>query len=290
MPPAAGSSYLAVGLTSSEWLVQVTECKGLAEIGIALAWGYHAGFLDLKRNRAGPSQPAGASHRMRGLFPLPVEVPCSDCSASFLTGPSLLDRGSTFFSIAARECWLAVVSAALNAFYGCELSPPGVRAGKVHSAVRENLLSDRFLKGDKLFDLCFKEVAAEVKEKRISNSGEEISQPHPLSVDQIIQSWPPLGHGGSVPLLPFVVGSTKHRLTNPLESLFKKSARGSAPCQAKVHIKGGQALDVFKLLCARGITQWVPAKLVFSDSRGIYLNCLFGAEKPGKMILRGSRF
>lgn len=226
--------------------MQVTECKGLAEIGIALAWGYHAGFLDLKRNRAGPSQPAGASHRMRGLFPLPVEVPCSDCSASFLTGPSLLDRGSTFFSIAARECWLAVVSAALNAFYGCELSPPGVRAGKVHSAVRENLLSDRFLKGDKLFDLCFKEVAAEVKEKRISNSGEEISQPHPLSVDQIIQSWPPLGHGGSVPLLPFCGGQHEAPVDQPAGISIQKVRAGECAMSGKGAHQGGPGSGCFQ--------------------------------------------
>ena len=156
----------------------------------------------------------------------------------------------------------------------------------MHKAVHENLLSriDRFLKGDQLFGFSLKDVAAEVREKRLGYCGEEISQPHPLTVSQIIRSLPPQGHGASVPLLPFLVGHTKHLLANLLDSLVEESLRGGAPCQAKVHIRGGEALSVFRLLCERGITQWVPANAAFSDWRGTYLNGLFGVEKPGKLI------
>ena len=284
--PAAGLADTAVGVTPSDWLGQLTNCKDLSEVGIALAWGHNAGFLSLKEDRARPPRPAKAQTRLRGLFPLPVAVPLS---VSSLDCPSFLDRTSSVFPSAARESWLAVVSAALNSFYGCDFSPSADRVGKVHRAVRENLLSriDRFLRGDQLFGFSFNEVAAEVREKRLGYCGEEISQPHPLTVSQIIHSLPPQGHGASVPLLPFLVGHTKHLLANPLDSLVEESLRGGSPCQAKVHIRGGEALSVFRLLCERGVTQWVPANAAFSDRRGTYLNGLFGVEKPGKLTGSG---
>lgn len=61
-----------------------------------------------------------------------------------------------------------------------------------------------------------------------------------------------------------------------------ESERGAAPCQAKVHIRAGEALSVFNLLCERGITKWVPSTTAFSDSHGTYLNGLFGVIKPGR--------
>lgn len=141
---------------------------------------------------------------------------------------------------------------------------------------------ERFLKRDTVFGVLFEEVKKEVKEKKVSYTGEEVSQPLPLSVDQIVGGLPPRGHGASVPVEPFVVGRTKYLLEHPLESLRCFSERVDTPCQARVHIKAGESLAVFKLLEDRGIISWVPANTAFTDERGTYLNGLFGVIKQGR--------
>eukprot|EP00435_Cladocopium_sp_Y103_P043034 s872_g12.t1 len=121
----AGLGDRATGLTREKWLVRLSSCKNLSEIGMTLAWGLNAGFLCLERNLARPSQPAGVKTRLRGLFPLPVLIPEVIRNGGC---PIVFDRGSPGFSKVATECWLAVVCSALNAFYGCNSTPPGARA------------------------------------------------------------------------------------------------------------------------------------------------------------------
>ena len=90
-----------------------------------------------------------------------------------------------------------------------------------------------------------------------------------------------------MPVEPFVVGRTKFLLEHPLECLRDSSERADTPCQARVHIKAGESLAVFKLLEDRGIVEWVPASTAFSDDRGTYLNGLFGVVKQGRFTAEG---
>ena len=105
-----------------------------------------------------------------------------------------------------------------------------------------------FLEGEKHHNLNFDEVVFDLRNKRISYTGEEISQPHALTCEQIIGGLPSVGHGASIPVLPFLKGRTKHRMENPLESLLEASERGSPPATAQVHIKKGEELSVLSLL------------------------------------------
>lgn len=105
----------------------------------------------------------------------------------------------------------------------------------------------RFLGDKPLLRVNFVDVVEDLKSKKVSYSGEEVLQPHALSVKQIEKGLPPPGHGGSVPLLPFLHGRTRFLMENPNESLLEEHNRGQAPVNAKVHIKKGQELDVFKL-------------------------------------------
>ena len=268
------------------WVGHLTACSSLSELGIALAWGLNAGFLPLKQGKARPTRPAGSRDRACGLFPLPVEMPTK---MSTLDCGSLLDRGNPDFSMLAVECWRTVSCAALNAYYGCSFSLTSVRARKIHSAVRASMSHriERFLKHDCCFNFSFDDVVRDLKMKRISYTGEEVSQPLPLSISQIVDGLPPQGHGASVPVEPFVVGRTKYLLEHPMENLLDPSERGSAACQAKVHIKPGECLGVFKLLKERGIIDWVPSDVAFSDEFGTYLNGLFGVVKQGRYTKTG---
>lgn len=232
------------------------------------------------------STTGGSRDRTRGLFPLPVEIPAEISSLDCL---SFLDKSNPAFSKLSVECWRCVSCAALNTYYGCSFSLTGVRAGKIHGAVRRNMVQriERFLKHDSQFGFSFEEVVKDLHEKRISCTGEEVTQPLPLTVNSIIDGLPPRGHGASVPIEPYVTGRTKYLLENPLESLLDPSERGTASCQAKVHVRPGKSLEVFKLLEDRGIISWVPSEVAITDSRGTYLNGLLGVVKQGKFTSSG---
>ena len=102
-------------------------------------------------------------------------------------------------------------------------------AGKVHEAVVCSLRDriSRFLAGDQVVPFSFEDAVKDLKEKRLSYTGEEIQQPHAVSCEQITQGLPPPGHGGSIPLLPFLKGRTRYLMENPLESLLAEKDRSS---------------------------------------------------------------
>lgn len=126
------------------------------------------------------------------------------------------------------------------------------------------------------------ETVEELKSKKLSYSGEEIAQPHALTPEQILKGLPPVGHGGSIPITPFLKGRTRFLLEQPEESLLPEKDRGCAPPTARVHISKGKELQVFKLLEERGIIGWLPDEQVFRDKRGQYLSGMFGVIKQGK--------
>ena len=71
---------------------------------------------------------------------------------------------------------------------------------EVHKAALAGLRSkiQRFLIGEVPSKLGFSDVIEEIKTKRVSYTGEEISQPLALSMEQIEKGLPPAQHGGSV--------------------------------------------------------------------------------------------
>lgn len=258
-----------------EWLREVMASNDLISMGIRLAWGLTAGFLFPSENRAGPTQTPGGVRRC--LFPLPVLVPEDLCWDGAGSEPCAR------FACAV-SCWVALGCAALNLLYGFPNVGAKRKPGKVHRAVLGELQNkvERFLRGET--PVCFKidDVVNEPKERKVSYSGEEILQPHPLTAEQIMKGLPPPGHGGSISVIPFLKGYTKFLMEHPLESLLAVEERGSTPVSAKVHIVKGQELEVFNLLFQRGIIKWIPSEQAFSDEIGTYLNGLFGVIKPGK--------
>ena len=256
---------------------RMAKASSVAECGIHLAWGLGTGLISFDGPSAEPSRAAGRT-RSGGLFPLPVNLP-SEARTRLVPLAA-----STRFDFAV-ECWLGVTCAAINRLYGCRRAVTARRPGKVHRAALGALEGKirRFLEGEpSTYPFKFSEVIGEIKERKISYTGEEIAQPFPLSRNQIEKSLPPVGHGGSVPLLPFVKGRTRFLLENPLEILVPPEDRDSIPCQARVHIKKGEELSVFALLHQRGVIEWVPDSTPFETSKGPVLNGIFGVVKAGK--------
>lgn len=99
-----------------------------------------------------------------------------------------------------------------------------------------------------------------------------------LSLSQISKSLPPEGHGGSVDLVPLLVGRSRFLLQNPQLSFLNENEKELGPNTAKVHIVAGEALPVWELLRARGVIEWLPLEEVHTDNSGHYLSGLFGVE------------
>lgn len=259
------------------WLAELEKCSTMTSMGTMLAWGLINGFAKELSSSAEPLRPPKRKPRTGELFPLPVMPPRME---EFLDNDAPADK---LLSLAVRS-WVAVCCAATNVLYGCTTQGFSRQPGKVHTAALEDMADKigRFLTGDSTPEVGFDEVIKDLKNKKVSYSGEEISQPFPLSCSQIIKGLPPVGHGGSIQVLPFLQGRTKFLMENPLESLLPPSERGGSPVTAKVHIKRGEEQAVFDLLCERGVICWVPEETAFSDVRGTYLSGLFGVTKPNK--------
>eukprot|EP00435_Cladocopium_sp_Y103_P028366 s1320_g7.t1 len=269
-------------LDHNAWTARLAQCSNLKELGIELAWGLHCSFLLFSQSRAGLPRSVHGAKSSAGLFPLPVRFPEGFSNAAHQAG----SRIDFQFSI---SCWLAVACAALNAYYGCAEPVTSRVGGKVHdcalSALRVKI--ERFLSSETPHLSCFSQVCQELSEKRVSYTGEEISQPHPLTVDQILKSLPPVGHGGAIQVLPFLKGRTKFLVEHPLESLIPLRDRAGVSMSAKVHIAHGQELQVFQLLEQRGVINWVTDETIYRDSSGQLLNGLFGVVKPSKFTPAG---
>ena len=264
------------------WLFNLGQVDNLKQFGILLAWGVREGFSLLSLPSAGPQQLAGRKAHSGELFPLPVIWP-SDFSRTWRDNYASC---SLDFSV---ECWVACTAIALNDLYGCSAHLTERRPGKVHAAALGNLRDKvkRFLLGEGSRDFSFEQVVADLKEKRVSYTGEEVSRPICLTAEQIQQSLPPRGHGGSIPVTRFLRGRTKHLMENPLESLLPLRERNTGPMQAKVHIEKGAEMAVFELLDERGVITWLPESEVFRDETGECLNGLFGVVKQGKTTPAG---
>ena len=274
--PSAPQSY-------EGWLSFLAQAGSLRQLGISLAWGCKAGHSLLRWESAGPKHPSVSGSHSGGMFPLPVIWP-EDFSRVWA------DRYTAHCTDFAAKCWLGCACVALNVYYGSGRDGSGRKPGKVHRRALE-VLEDkikRFLKGETLGTVSFLQVVEDLKLKRVSYTGEETSQPLPLSAEQIEKALPPVGHGGCIAATDFLVGRTRFLLENPQENLLPLRERGVGPMQAKVHIKKGEELPVFKLLESRGVTTWIPIEKVYSDSQGECLNGLFGVTKPGKFSQSGS--
>ena len=265
------------------WISSLAEVSSLRQLGIMLAWGCRAGHSPVMGSGAGPAQPPVSRKGSGGLFPLPVCWP-DDFSGLWR------EKYATHCTDFAAECWLGCACVALNAYYGCGHKDPVRKPGKVHERALEALKDKigRFLQGDVSNGVSFLGVVADLIEKRVSYTGEEVSQPFPLSAEQIEKSLPPIGHGGCIDATDFLVGRAKFLLENPQECLLPLRDREAGSMQAKVHIKKGEELLVFKLLESRGVTSWIEAEEVFSDDMGECLNGLFGVVKPGKFCHSGA--
>ena len=218
-----------------------------------------------------------AFFRGRGIFPLPVNF--SPVSSHLVDGEA-----------PGVQAWLALVCLALNHLSGFKKPAPRERTGQQVKKVLE-VLSNRIQRFLSLFRKPLvinpNEAWEDVKRKKINYDGEEFTEPVEISYEQILKSLPPSGHGGSVELLPLLVGQARHLIANPQDVMLGKDDREEGPNTARVHIREGETLKVWNLLVERNIVEWIPLSSVHCDHQGVFLSGLFGVEKPGRFAENG---
>ena len=271
---------------SSDWYWRRAICSApdLQQLGPRLLWGFSRGYvfegLNLLGDFAKPFATSVASKLSPGVFPLP-------CDFSAM-GSWKWPQGD-FEHLQCVESWLLLVAAGLNSLHGIKPPFPKRRGG---NSVKQCLLSlrdrvERFLKQGVPKPLTSEDVWNEVSSKRVSYGGEEIAVAQVLTLEQILPSLPPLGHGGSVELAPLLEGRTRFLIENPHEVVLGKGTPKTARNTAKVHLCPGEESQIFRLLFERGVIDFVPEDKVYSDSDGKYLSGLFGVPKPGKFSPSG---
>ena len=261
---------------------ELTAFSRPEDLGLQLVEGLHHGItpkgmeclLEMVKHNAS----LDASSRYRGVFPLPVDW-------------NLLSSVENPRAAPGVQAWRQLICHALNSLSGCKKIAPKSRSGPQVTRVLKNL-EKRIEKFFTLFSKPCEPLSAEavwedVTSKKVSYSGEELAEPVLLSKNQILKSLPPLGHGGSVDLIPFLEGKTRHLLLNPKEVLLGAGERIPGSNRARVHIAPGEGLSVWKLLEERGVIDWLPLEDVHVDAGGPFLSGLFGVPKPGKFTESG---
>ena len=268
-----------VVLDQQAWRECLMSAGDLAQFGASLGWGLARGFVahgfDLVLSLVKPVATQVAFNKMKGLFPLPVDL------SSVFTGEW---PAGGFSADQCARAWTCLAAAALNHLHGEKPPYPKRRGGVSVKKAMEVLESRvaRFLSQKIDAPLKVSDVWSELNEKSVSYSGEEVAVACPLTVEQVIPSLPPQGHGGSVDLAPLLVGRTRFLIEHPEQVLLKSERIKPGKNTSKVHVVAGHEKDLFMLLFRRGVIDFIPEGDVHSDSSGPYLSGLFGVPKPGK--------
>lgn len=261
------------------WQEALVNSPDLAQFGGRLAWGMSRGFcyngFDFLKHHVKPIATPVASKTTSGLFPLPV-----DFSGMIATQWPLGD----FSRESCVDSWINLIAAALNRLHGSTGPYPRSRHGKSVKKCLETSRNrvERFLEQPLEGTVDHSQVWSDVCSKRVSYDGEEVGLAHPLTVAQVFKSLPPVGHGGSIDVIPLLQGRTKFLMEHPSQVLLQGPKQRGFKNKAKVHISPGEEVSLFRLLFERGVIDFVKEDEVHSDEGGPYLSGLFGVPKPGK--------
>ena len=209
---ASAVDPVSLSLSESDWMGALLASSSPAQLGARLAWGISRGYkfqgLHRVSSYAKPFASNEATPSFRGLFPLPVSFEAMSHWAWPL---------GDFSPEQCRSAWLQLVAAALNDLYGMSPPYPSHRRGKMVKKVLDTLRDrvDRFLSQGVEVGISFDAVWGDISKKQINYTGEEVAIAQCLTVDQVLKSLPPLGHGGSVELAPLLEGRTRFLIEHP---------------------------------------------------------------------------
>ena len=183
------------------------------------------------------------------------------------------------------EAWLLIACLGLN---GMTVGPRPLVKGPWTAAQERGLLSmrhsvERFLALGGRGSWSVETVSSELKEKRVSYSGEELATVHPLTVEQVVAALPPLEHSGMIPLVNFLLPGTRELVEHPERLLIDELSDDLPPLQAKIHCSKDQILPLAMELVRRNICGWTEWSEVYEIKGQKVLSGMFGIEKSTKL-------
>eukprot|EP00438_Fugacium_kawagutii_P011728 Skav222902 [mRNA] locus=scaffold1489:76567:81134:+ [translate_table: standard] len=141
---------------------------------------------------------------------------------------------------------------------------------------------DRILNEDVSIPWDDSQIREDLKRRMISYTGEEVSKPETLTLEQVIPGLPPEEHGGSVDIRDWLEGRSRYYIDHPAECILPDHGQFLPPLQAKVHVKKEDSLDFARMLVQRRICTWVKAEDVAVYRNEKVLSGMFGVQKKGR--------
>ena len=227
----------------------------------------------------------GATTRLRGaIFPLRagalrglVEV-LKICPFDYVMQES-------FTTLWKEDAWLLNCLVGLNRLAGfpapLEVLPWSALERRAVLSLRQAV--QRFLQLGGSLPAKVDAVSAELREKKVGYSGEEVSTVEPLPLEQVLPALPPFEHGGSINILDFVDEGTQDLLLNPQRLLLEDVGQELPKLQARVHCKEGDLIPLCHELVSRNICDWIPLEEVFKFRGTKVLSGLFGVRKASTL-------
>ncbi len=281
----------------------LSQCDGLARTGCALCWTLvHAVFNPKGANfEAGMVQAILATaakaktplKRKKGeVFPM-REGELSRMRMEMLQTNFEKATSDVMVEKFYRDAWLYLLLFAGNRLAGHEAvaqTGPWTKAeqaavGSMRAAIQ------RRCQNDKRDTVDMERIEKDVTDKQVSYSGEEISTCQKLTLDQVLPSLPPMGHGGSIDSLAWVGPTTRRFLENPEHCVLEQPNLTGVSIPGKIHVTPEDKLPLALELVRRGVCEWYPLEDVFEVGNRRLLNGLFGVKKPtqlgdGRPVLR----
>ena len=213
--------------------------------------------------------------RLGGLEALIVRL--KGCTYQDILAPSFSLQHST-------ESWMLLSLLYINWMHGCRGAPRG-RWRKSDETALFNVQAsvERILRKDTEITRSAAQVEKELSNRFVTYTGEEVAKMEPLTFDQVFPALPPMGHGGSIPILEWTKGRTRTFLNRPSDCVASDCGQKLPKLQAKVHIVETDRMKVAALLVSRNICSWVELDSVFKYRGTTVLNGMFGVAKSATL-------
>ena len=277
----------------------ISDCSTLARTGCILCWmvvqsmSASGGLVSQHARETIQSMIAaktGASSLRRKGEALPFRLGDLKTLKQMLEGMSYAEAVTEKFVVQHHlDAWLFLATIGLNYLAGTGAVPRDGAWTKLERVAVENLRATivRRCSKDVVAPTSVEEVEKDVLSKRVGYEGEEVSVCHPLSLEQVMPSLPPLGHGGVIQALDWVGSSSRRFLLNPQECLIEDPVFKRARIPGKVHVKPGERLKLAQELVSRGVCVWRPLEDIHRVGGSPLLNGLFGGSKEWDSCIRG---
>ena len=283
----------------------ISKAKSLRQLGVLLWWAVHQSDERIRQTYFSNvsafaekfaeqfTQGKRVYRSRRALFPLPFFW--EDELRSLMEVKTVADLVdfSCRVSDVGKSVWSAFAALFCNHLFNNEWKwseTPATAAQEGMKTEIENGVT-RILDNDA--DLVWEEqtVEEDMKKRNVGYSGEEISLPEKLTLEQVIPGLPPESHGGRIDAASWTGDKCRWYLEHPKECLLEDNGQDLPKLQAKVHVDPDDRLALGKLLVERNICRWIREDEILKFRGTEVLNGLFGVEKPktlpdGRPVLR----